>query len=63
MTKLTYKITNNDVTVAIVPTYAEAVRLKSKNPGSKMVACYEPIPEKTSLFLSPKKLTMRVKAN
>ena len=64
MTKLTYKIVNNNEVVAEnVATYAEAVQIKQANLGSRLVSCYEPLPEKTSVFLSPKKKMMRVKAN
>ena len=63
MTKLIYKITKDGATVATVLTYAEAEKLKTENYGSKVVVCYEPVPEKTAVFLSPKKLAMRVKAN
>ena len=64
MTKLTYKIVsvNNAVIATNVPTYAEAVKIKNENVGSRLVSCYEPIPEKTSVALTPKKLVMRVKA-
>lgn len=64
MTKLTYKIVsvNNEVIATDIPTYAEAVKVKSENKGSRMVSCYSPIIEKSNIFLTPKKITMRVKA-
>ena len=65
MTKLTYKVVtaNNEVIATNVPTYAEAVKIKSENKGSHLVSCYSPIVEKSNLFLTPKKITMRVKAS
>lgn len=64
MTKLTYKVVtaNNEVIANNIPTYAEAVKVKSANSGSRMVSCYAPIAEKSNLFLTPKKQAMRVKA-
>ena len=64
MTKLTYKVVtvNNEVIANNIPTYAEAVKVKSANSGSQMVSCYTPIIEKSNLFLTPKKQVMRTKA-
>lgn len=62
MTKLIYKIMKDGITITTVTTYAEAIRVKKVHNGSQIVSCYIPIVEKSNIFLTPKKESMRVKA-
>lgn len=63
MTKLSYIIKTTDNRTFTANTYAEALKIKGENVGSKMTACYEPLPDPVKkLPLTEKQLAARVKA-
>lgn len=63
MTKLSYIITTVDNRTFTADTYAEALKIKGENRGSKLTTCYSPLPDSVKkLPLTEKQLAARVKA-